>query len=59
MKKTEGRTPSAKRTAENNPKTVWSGILSFGLVSIPIRLYAGARQERLFSKFRITFKRRL
>ena len=36
----DGKKPS-KRSA------VWSGILSFGLVSIPVRLYSGARQERV------------
>src|ERR1700674_307436 len=27
--------------------TVWKGIISFGLVSIPIRLYAAARPKRI------------
>jgi non-homologous end joining protein Ku len=26
------------------PATVWKGYLSFGLVTFPVRLFAGARQ---------------
>ena len=42
-------TRSDSHTRKKPPKrsTVWSGMLSFGLVSIPVRLYAGARQERV------------
>jgi DNA end-binding protein Ku len=27
--------------------SVWRGMISFGLVSIPIRLYAAAREKRI------------
>src|SRR5581483_7425849 len=27
--------------------TVWSGYLTFGLISLPVRLYSGARGERV------------
>ncbi|MGH9688128.1 MAG: Ku protein [Candidatus Acidiferrales bacterium] len=29
------------------PSSVWRGIISFGLVSIPVRLYAAARENRI------------
>jgi len=28
------------------PSSVWKGVISFGLVSIPIRMYAAARAKR-------------
>lgn len=50
MKKlTSGNVPTksvAPKEQSSKRATVWSGLLSFGLVSIPIRLHAGARQER-------------
>ena len=47
--KSRARIRSDSHRGENPAKrsSVWSGVLSFGLVSIPIRLYAGARQERV------------
>jgi DNA end-binding protein Ku len=53
MKKTtttpvDGAPRSDSRSANPAKRSaVWSGVLSFGLVSIPIRLYAGARPERI------------
>src|SRR4051812_21140201 len=32
---------------EDVPATVWKGRLSFGMVSVPVRLYKAARRERI------------
>jgi DNA end-binding protein Ku len=29
------------------PASVWSGYLTFGLISMPVRLYSGARSTRI------------
>lgn len=52
MKKSNKPSVDASTRSDSHSKpskrsAVWSGVLSFGLVSIPIRLYAGARQERV------------
>src|ERR1700761_2506666 len=35
------------RRGLNMPSSVWTGYLTFGLISMPVRLFSGARGERI------------
>src|SRR5262245_35103377 len=38
---------AARPREESMPTSTWKGHITFGLISIPVRLYPGARNERI------------